>query len=307
MDAAFGSDRRIRWSKVIIVAVVWSLTGLLPLAAAPLKMGILPVIDTLPLQVAVQEGFFAAEGIAVELVMFSSAMERNTAMHSGQLDGFFGDIPAMLLLVRNGVDIRFLTVSYATDPEQRMFGLVLSPSLTKASGELTVAISRASIIEWLLDRLKPDPALAAWSIVEVEIRQMPIRLQMVLTGRIDAALLPEPLLTLAESRGARLAVTDQGLSMPLTVLTIHRSRLADRQAFLTGYGRAVDIINREPERFRELMVKTGGIPPDLATTFPLYRYPLPRIPTEAEVMQVQDWMLDKGLLTQRIPYRRLSP
>jgi NitT/TauT family transport system substrate-binding protein len=76
---------------------------------------------------------------------------------------------------------------------------------------------------------------------------------------------------------------------------------------LRGYRRAVEILNQSPERFRDLMVRTGGIPAHLAASFPLYRYPLPRIPTEAEVMQVQDWMLAKGLLPQRLAYSRLIP
>lgn len=278
-------------------------------SAETLRMGILPVIDTLPLHVGMTEGYFKAENLDVELVHFSSAMERNTAMHTGQLDGFFGDMPATLLLVRNKIPVRFLTVSYSTVKSQRMFGLMLSPQLpeSRQKGEITVAVSKASIIEYLLDNLKNSPELEGIELKEVEIKQMPLRLQMLLTGRIDGALLPEPLASLAEKRGARLIVTDQALNMPLTVLNIHGDKLHLSKPFVRAYTRSVNEINQNSEKYRALMIKTCRIPEDLVADFPMYQYPPPRLPTQREVQQVQEWMIKKGLLHQLISYSSLIP
>lgn len=272
-------------------------------------MGILPVIDTLPLHVGFTEGYFKAENLDIELVHFSSAMERNTAMHTGQVDGSFGDMPATLLLVRNKIPVRFLTVSFATDKRQRMFGLMLSPQLPEAreQGEIRVAVSKASIIEYLLDHLKDSPELEGMEFKEIEIKQMPLRLQMLLTGRIDGALLPEPLATLAEKRGARQVATDQTLDMPLTVLNIHEDKLHLTEPFIRAYTRSVNAINHTPEKYRKLMIKSCRIPEDLVADFPMYHYPPPRLPTQTEVQQVQDWMMKKGLLHQSIPYDSLIP
>lgn len=296
------------------IGIVWLLVVLFLLVAGvasaeTFRMGILPVIDTLPLQVGVMEGYFKTENIDLKLVSFSSAMERNTAMQTGQLDGFFGDMPATLLLVKNKIPVRFLTVSYATDKKQRMFGLMLSPKLPLAreQGKITVAISKASIIEYLLDHLKQLPETNKMQLEEIEIKQMPIRLQMLLTGKIDAALLPEPLTSLAQDRGARLVVTDQGLDMPLTVLNIHRDKRYLADAFVKAYTKAVTAVNKTPEKYRELMAKTCRIPGNLVDTFPVYRYPAPRIPTRIEVQQIQDWMMKKGLLHHAISYESLIP
>ncbi len=277
--------------------------------AESMKIGILPVIDTLPLQVGIKEGYFEAENLQVTLVPFTSAMERNTAVHSGQLDGFFGDIMATLLLVKNDVPIRFLTISYQTNPAQRMFGLVLSSSVNRnnLNKPLNVAISKASIIEYLLDHMRELPAVKNMPLKEVEIKRMPIRLQMLLAGKMDGALLPEPLLTLAISKGAKLVVTDQLLEMPLTVLNITNAKRSQKPAFLKAYQKAVNSLNRNPEKYRSLMAKTCRIPKHLAKEFPMYIYPLPRIPTKDEVRQVQNWMLKKRLLDKRIAYQRLIP
>lgn len=310
------------WTKLFFssglrqLALVWMLIMFFSTAAATvsaeaetLRMGILPVIDTLPLQVGVAEGYFQAEDLDLELIPFSSAMERNTAMHSGQLDGFFGDMPATLLLVRNNIPVRFLTISYASDKNQRMFGLMLSPELPadREKGKISVAISKASIIEYLLDYLKQVPETHGMQLQAIEIKRMPLRLQMLLTGKIDAALLPEPLASLAENRGARPVVTDQVLDLPLTVLNIHKEKQYLAGSFIKAYTKAVNALNKTPEKYRTLMIKTCRIPGNLVDDFPMYRYPAPRLPTRAEVQQVQDWMMGKGLLNQSIPYQKLIP
>lgn len=293
---------------VFALAMLFSLASGM-VSAETIRMGILPVIDTLPLQVGVSEGYFKAENIAIKLISFSSAMERNTAMHSGQLDGFFGDMPATLLLVKNKIPVRFLTISYATDKTQRMFGLMLSPKLPTArkKDKITVAISKASIIEYLLDHLKQLPETQTMQWEPIEIKQMPLRVQMLLTGKIDAALLPEPMASLAESKGARLVVTDQSLNMPLTVLNIHSDKRHLAGSFMKAYTKSVKALNQAPEKYRSLMKKTCRIPGNLVDHFPMYRYPSPRIPTRSEVQHVQEWMIQKGLLHQSISYQSLIP
>ncbi len=276
------------------------------LCAETIRMGVLPVIDTLPLQVAKKEGFFKEEELEVELIRFSSAMERNIAMQSGRLDGFFGDIPATLLLVKSGIPVKFLTVSYFTTPGQRMFVLVLSSqNRNRNSGRIDVAISKGSIIEYLLDRLKPRPPMDGFQIVPKEIKQMPVRMQMLAAGKIDAALLPEPLATLAESKGAKSIVTDEHLNIPLTVLNLHRSKLPYGQPFLKAYAKAVASLNANAGNYLELMVETCRVPEFLAAKFIAYTFPKPRLPSEEEVESVQKWMQRQGLLDRRISYQKL--
>ena len=273
--------------------------------AKPLHFGILPVIDTLPLQVAIAEGYFKENKLDVKLVPFTSAMERNTAVHSGQLDGHFGDLIATLLLVDKGVQLKIMTISYATNRNQRMFGLATSPKLQLPKEVLGIAISKASIIEYLLSHIKDLPGAKSYAYDPIEIKRMPIRLQLLLAGKIDSALLPEPLLTLAESRGAQVLATDQGLKMPLTVLNISGDQKHQIKPFLAAYTRAVKRLNSHPELYRELMAKTCRIPKPLVKSFPMFTYPEPRIPTKKEVSQVQDWMIQKGLLKQTVLYQKL--
>ncbi len=278
-----------------------------PAWAGPLRMGILPVLDTLPLQVALTDGLFQDQGLDVELVPFASALERDTAMQSGRLDGYFGDMVATLLLIRAGVPMRMATVSWSSSPGQRMFAVMRAPQGARAEPP-TVGISRSTVMEFLLDAMAERHALplADWEVVEV--KKIPIRMQMLLQGQLDMALLPEPLAGLAESRGAAVVATDELLDMPLTVLCLRQDLdTADLYAFLRAYGQAVAALAGHPEHYRALMAETCRIPPDLAAHFPVYAYPPPRLPTQAEVDRVQDWMVSKGMLDARLPFERLVP
>lgn len=277
-----------------------------PVAAAQkLRLGILPVLDTLPLQVAVRDGLFAEEGLDVELVPFTSALERDTAMQSGNLDGYFGDLLNTLLLIDNGVPMRMVTVSWATTPGQPMFALIRGAEVEDKPASLEVGISTSTIIEYLLERMRGLPVMAGTEVSIVEVKQIPIRLQMLLSGQLQGALLPEPLASLAVSEGAGAIVTDEELKMPLTVICLHE-RFADQaDDFLDAYRQAVKRINNAPETFRNLMVETTRVPKPLARSFPVYTFPDPELPNEQDVWNVQQWMLTRGLLKGMLQYKKL--
>ena len=52
-----------------------------------LTIGLMPDTDSIPFIIAAERGYFAEEGVEVELVPFKSAMERDAALQSGNLDG----------------------------------------------------------------------------------------------------------------------------------------------------------------------------------------------------------------------------
>ncbi len=282
----------------------------LPIAAeAKIRLGILPVPDTLPLQVAAGEKLFARHGLEVELVPFASALERDTAMQTGNLDGYFGDMVATLLLIKAGVPLSAVLVSYASTPGQPMFGLVTSPSKAKieatALAGKSVGLSESTIIELLLDRMLPALGLAQDSLKRVDVKKLPVRLQMLLADQLDTALMPQPFLALAARRGGKILATDEELGLPLTVVCLTRTLAEDPNVltpFLAAYAEALEHLRAEPKRYVALQIETCRIPPELAADFPVMAYPDPRPPEPEEVRSVVDWMLEKKLLAAPIAY-----
>jgi NitT/TauT family transport system substrate-binding protein len=279
--------------------------------AAPLRLGLLPVLNTLPLQVAAHEKIFERHGLDVELVPFSSAMEREMAMQTGALDGFFGDFLNVLLLAQNKVPIKMLTLA---DPDKQypIFGLALCPDSEhqpSAQGKtLEVGMSKATVIDLIMDRMQTLPEFAHTTLKPLEVRKLPIRFQMLVSGKIDAAILPEPLLSLARLKGCPIVVTDTQLDLPMTVIAIHEDRSDTFDEFKAAYAEAVKRINAHPEDYRDLMSSTCRVPKPLQADFPVFTYPPTLdLPSESELVSIQQWMLSQGLLNTLIPYSTLVP
>lgn len=280
-----------------------------------IRFGILPVLDTLPLQVAVKDGLFAAQGLDVELIRFTSALERDTAMQAGQLDGYFGDLIATYLLINRNVPMYIALTSWRTLPGHPMFGIAVTPadkgkSLAAMKGK-KLGLSKSTIMEFLADKMEDKFGVERGYFPRMEVKKLPIRFQMLMAGQLDTALLPEPLLSLAKIKGAGVLAVADTLDLPLTVLCLdHKYFDNDARAytgFVAAYRQAVERLADTPEQYRQLMAETCRIPKPLMAEFPIYPYPMPSLPTDRELADVQTWMIGKGLLRQRIPNEQILP
>ena len=126
-------------------------------SVSAIHFGTLPVLQALPLFVAAQKGYFTAQGITVDLVLFNSAMEKDVALTSGQISGYFGDIMTPMVLAANKIPVKMVATIYNTTARQRMFAIVTAPKSTnKGLEEIAtagIAASSNTIIEYLMTRL----------------------------------------------------------------------------------------------------------------------------------------------------------
>ena len=279
---------------------------LFPAPALALKIGALPAADSLVLYVAQEEGLFAAHGLEVELVPFQSALEQAAAVRAGAVQGYFGDIMNVLLMHESGVPQRIIaTTSYST-PGARFFGIALAPGSTidtpEALAGAKVAIGRGTIVEYMLDCMLESRNLPQDTVERLDIKQIPVRLQMLLAGQVDAAVLPEPLLSLTEAKGARVVLDNSALSMPLAVVALNRAQADETtvQAFQKALAESMEKINAEPDAYRALMQRKKLLPRGAEATYRMLRFdpahtPLP-VPSEEEIAHVASWMVKTGLL-----------
>jgi len=92
-----------------------------PTSQVPLRIGIFSDADSLPLIVAEKEGFFQRAGVAVDLVWFSSAMERDSALQAGKLDGAVTDALAVILANNGGFPLKITSLTNGR------YGVAVSP------------------------------------------------------------------------------------------------------------------------------------------------------------------------------------
>ncbi|WP_051327738.1 ABC transporter substrate-binding protein [Desulfatirhabdium butyrativorans] len=295
----------------ILAWFVMGFTATVGWSADAMHIGVLPVVDTLPLWVAKERGYFVESGIDVTLLSFDSALERDAALQAGKLEGYFGDLLNTVLLIRSGHPIRVATVAYHTDVTQRMFGVALQPgSKIRHPDQLadqTIGISRSTVIEFLLDRMLIGSGVPTSAVQKQDIKKIPIRMQLLLSGQIPAALLPEPLLSLAELKGARVILDDRRLDMTETVIALKKSwvdagtELLKR--FRLAYGKAVETIRREPETTTDILVRHCRLPNELVPSYRPPVFPPVGLPSSGDIELVQQWLIEHQMILKPMDER----
>lgn len=287
-------------------------------AAIPVKIGTLATEDSLPLWVAEKMGYFSTEGIPkVEIVVFQSAQERDVALASGAIDGFMGDLIAAANLSASGKGVKVATVMLGADQSQGRFGVVVPPKSTaadvKALAGVPVGTSSATIQEYVLDGLMEEAGVPADQVKVEEVKKVPVRFELLMAGKLKAAALPEPFLSLAEQGGAKLVGDDTKATKNLsqTVLLFSDDYLAKPggAATVSGVLKAWDIavndINKNPESYRALLIDKARLPEAVATTYKMQTYPAVTEPSQADVDAILAWMKAKGYLKADVTYDKI--
>jgi len=289
-----------------ITAVLFSLLLCTNASAQSLKIGLLQIEDSVPFYVAEKEGYFQNEQVDVELIPFLSALERDSALIAGAIDGAISDPIGALLLDKGEGMLKITSLGLGKTPAEGIFAILSAPgSEITAIDELKgveIAVSNATIIEYVTDRLLEMQGFSPDEIRKVEVKKMPIRMQMLLSGSVRAAALPEPLASIAAGKGATILATDADMdkSLSQTVVIFRSDVLAQRKddvsALFRAYRRGVQAINSAPDDYRALVAEKGRIPPFLIDTYPIATYPEPE-PFSRELFEpAAAWLAAKGLV-----------
>ena len=270
--------------------------------AEPLRFGILPDADSLPFMVAEAEGLFAKHGATVELVPFVNAQERDAAIQAGRIDGALADILAAAFLVAGGFDMR---VTSASDGR---YGIAAAPG----SGVTTVAdlrgkrigMSTNTIIQYSVDAMASVAGLPQSAYESIAVPKMPVRMEMLLAGQIDAAGLPEPLLTAAVARGAILVGTTDESGIDAAVMLFSKAvldgRLDEVRKLYASYAEATDRINANPESYRDFLVGKAAFPAEVRDAYRFVSYRKPVLPDTAQIEAALEWMKARKLLSRTL-------
>ncbi|AEA46608.1 MetQ/NlpA family ABC transporter substrate-binding protein [Archaeoglobus veneficus] len=275
-----------------------------------IRIGLLPIEDTFPVTVAKEGGLFEKYGVEVEIVPFQSALERDAALQAGEIDACIADPLAVILLRNAGYDVRIVSLCLGATPEEGVFAILAAPnssinSVKDLEGR-KIAISSNTIIEYVTDIMLKSYGVE--NVEKVEIKQIPVRMQTLLAGQVDAATLPEPLASLAAFRGAKLVLSDAMMDRSISqTVIVFRGELVDSKpdavnAFLKAYGEAAEKINANPESYREEFIEKARIPKDIAENYKMPHYPHPQQYPKEFYEEVHEWAVEKGLLSKEIPY-----
>ena len=164
-----------------------------------IAIGLMPDIDSVPIIIAEEKGYFAEEGLKVDIQKFKSAMDRDAALQSGNLDGAISDMLAVAFAKAGGFDVK--VTSYTDGTYKLIAGKGDGDVKPQDLAGKDVAVSKNTIIEYVTDRIMASQNMPENSINKVVIPQIPTRLEMLQSGKLAAATLPEPMGSIAIANG----------------------------------------------------------------------------------------------------------
>jgi len=272
-----------------------------------LRIGVLPILDTLPLYVAEEEGLFEEHGVEVTLIPAASAAERDQLMQAGEIDGIITDLVALALYNRDSV--RVVGLRYAMTPTQRFpqFRIMASErsGITRPEelAGVQIGVSEGTVIDYVTDRLLESEGLTPEEIETLGVPRIPERMALLQSGELSAATLPEPLASLALQQGAVVIVDDT--EHPDTSCSIYALRKATVDAqpeavrgLLEAVSEASTMINEDKERWSDLLTGKGLVPQPLVGSYQLPDYPGDRAPTESQFTDAVAWLVANGRLLE---------
>ena len=271
-----------------------------------IKIGVMPDEAALPYYVAERDGIFADHGVKVKVVPFQSALERDNALTDGKIDAAESDPVGAILLRNAGFDAKIVNIELQETPEKLRFAIVVnSGSGISSVGDLEgrkIAIPRDTMIEYITDALLGDVDMD-----KVAVDEVPAQMQMVLDD-VDAATLPEPLVSYAIHRGAKLILSDatlnRGISQTVMVSSgkFIKKNPKRMTKFLDAYREAVERINAASENYRALLVETVRIPEEIAESYTIATYLQPQQYPREKFESVLIWMQSRDLIRNGISY-----
>ena len=282
----------------------------------PVTVGLMRIDDSFPFYVAEKEGLFEKHGVTVELQNFSSARDLSTALQGGELDALMTDPVVTALSLKGGTDVRIVAMALGAVPEEGRFLVISAPDSGITAPEQlegrNIAISNNTMMDYLVEQYENNLGLDKAAITTVNMPDLMLRTTTLLEGtEIDAAILPDPLAAYAVAEGANIVIDDTklGENFSQSVVTatsdaIENNR-AGMEAMLAAYNEAIELINANPDAYRAFALECANVPPALADSYPTPTFTANSIPDEANIAQVNSWMVERGLLEKAYEYTEM--
>jgi len=306
----------IRMMVVLILLssiLLTSCTQSTPVATGPvtLKLAVIPVLETLPLYVAQSEGLFEEKGLQIEFIPAASAPVRDQLIASGEADGMINEVLTTMLNNRDQIQVQIVRFARTATAEAPLFRILASAQsgITSAQGlkGVEIGVSQGTVIEYLTDRLLQAEGLSPEEIKTVAVPGITDRMALLESGELSAAMLPDPLSSLAIQQGAAVALDDTSHPEYSFSTITFRKAIIDQhpeaiRSFLAAMEEAVTMINTDPTRWDALLSEQNLVPAPLLETFELPKFATAGIPSQAQWDDVLEWAKCKGLLDKNLSY-----
>ena len=270
-----------------------------------INIGLMPDIDSVPVIMAQEKGYFAEEGLKVNIQQFKSAMDRDAALQSGNLDGAISDMLAVAFAKSGGFDVK--VTAFTNGSYKLIAGKDAEVNSVHDLIGKDVAISKNTIIEYVTDQITATNNMPENSLNKVVIPQIPTRLEMLQNGKLAAATLPEPMGSIAIYNGCKYITGSDELGINPGVMMFTskavESKKAELQAFYRAYNKAVAYLNdTDKAQYMDIVIEKSGFPAAAKDALVLPKYRPAGLPKQQDVTDCLTWMNQKNLIKQNYTY-----
>ena len=270
-----------------------------------INIGLMPDIDSVPVIMAQEKGYFAEEGLKVNIQQFKSAMDRDAALQSGNLDGAISDMLAVAFAKSGGFDVK--VTAFTNGSYKLIAGKDAEVNSVHDLIGKDVAISKNTILEYVTDQITATNNMPENSLNKVVIPQIPTRLEMLQNGKLAAATLPEPMGSIAIYNGCKYITGSDELGINPGVMMFTskavESKKAELQAFYRAYNKAVAYLNdTDKAQYMDIVIEKSGFPAAAKDALVLPKYRPAGLPKQQDVTDCLTWMNQKNLIKQNYTY-----
>jgi len=278
-------------------------------------------VFNLPWLVAQEEGLFAAEGIEVEFLRARQwVADRPPEPDPTQVNPFWRHAPfeEQATASFNACEWGQIRRSHDTTVGGRIINLraaIACQSIfvrpdsplthPQALRQKTIAVNFHAGSHYLALQLL-EGFMARDDIKVVHLGQAALRFQAMLNGTVDAAMLMEPFIALAEKHGCHEIIEGFYVGSEMFAPTLERETAAALQRAIT---KAVQLLNANKTKYLHHLM--ADVPPDLGTLTPAdfrlsrLRYVAPRPYPVEEFERTYHWMRSWGLVPEGATYESL--
>lgn len=264
-----------------------------------MRLGVMSSMDYLPFALAQQFGFYDTIGLKVSFVKFFSANDRDAAFQSGNIDGTIIDFTGAAIQQANGIDLALVMKNdgYFSMIANKESGIEKPEQLKEKS----IVVSHNTVIEYATDKMLEHAGIPVASVNKPEINKIPLRMEMLQNGQIEAGVFPDPFLTIAKGNGHRELMTTQDLDLYVTGTMFSGQALREKrqeiQALMEGYNLAIDYIHHtKVEDWLEIVPKEIGIPEALVSKIVLPHFVRAELPRPKDIQETVKWLKQKQLI-----------
>jgi NitT/TauT family transport system substrate-binding protein len=278
---------------------------------ATIRMALLPILDTLPIAVANEQGYFADEGLTVELLPVTSAAERDQLIQAGQADGMINELLSTMLYNKDQPTVTVVSYSRTAMPDFPQYRILGSgaagiTSLEQLKGQ-DIGISQGTIIEYVTERLLEAEGYNPGDFNIVAVPGIADRMSLLGSGELAGATLPDPLALLAVQGGANVLVDDSShTELGHSAISFRNEFLEENpnavSRFLKALEEAVNDINADKDQFSNLLIEQNLVPEPLIGSYALPDFPTSGVPTQAQWDDILAWAQEKGYVTGELEY-----